>query len=97
MTIDIYDNDDLKNKMLEKNALALYHNINDINQGHDPLKMENIKNQIKELINNANPIITGDVIRLLKNLTLETCYIAVDNALEELENQNREQFMRDLK
>lgn len=95
--MDIYENNDLKNKVLEQNALSIYHDTTDINQGHDPLKMETLKNQIKELINNSNPIITGDVIRLLKNLTLETCFIAVDNALEDLENENKEKFMRDLK
>ncbi len=86
----------LKSEKTKEISLEIYHDLDDIKSLQKISKEEAL-----ELTENIQKMLSGltvsDTITILKNTTLRTCYIIVDDQLTDMENTQRNKFEEDYK
>ena len=88
--------DNLKKKVLNNETSKVYHDLTKINYSHDPEKSKKAKELILYTFNQLG-MQNEDVVNCLKNTLIEVIYNLNYQAIEDMENQNRNKFEEDMK
>lgn len=74
----------------------IYHDLENI-KSLESVTIEEAKEYTENIQKMLSGISANDVITILKNTTLRTCYMIVDDQLTDMENTQRNKFEEDFK